>query len=117
MGTVVFAKCSEITDVFCYAVSVPNTYGDTFRDSYIEYATLYVPDASIDLYKKTAPWSEFKEIVGLSEAQLSISIIKPDVDNKNNLYYSLKGVGSKNPHKGINIRRTDNGVTQKVIIR
>ena len=65
IGTRAFANCPEITDFFCYAVSVPNTYSDAFIDSYIEYATLHVPDASIDLYNNKAPWSGFGNIVGI----------------------------------------------------
>ena len=44
---------------------MPTTQSDAFANSYIEYATLHVPDASIDLYKGAEPWRNFKEIVGL----------------------------------------------------
>ena len=59
-----FANCSELTDVYCYAENVPNTYSDAFQDSYIGFATLHVPGASVNLYKSTAPWSEFGTILG-----------------------------------------------------
>ena len=61
-----FAKCSELTDVYCLAENVPNTNSDAFSESYIDYATLHVPDASIDSYKATEPWSGFKVVVGLN---------------------------------------------------
>ena len=61
-----FAKCSELTDVYCLAENVPSTNNDAFSESYIDYATLHVPDASVENYKATAPWSGFKEVVGLS---------------------------------------------------
>ena len=60
-----FADCPELTDVTCLAENVPNTSSKTFEGSYIEYATLHVPDASIDLYKAAEPWKNFKEIVGI----------------------------------------------------
>ena len=66
IGTEAFAKCSELLDVYCYAEKVPSTESDAFDDSYPEDATLHVPDASIDSYKATAPWSSFGKIVGLS---------------------------------------------------
>ncbi len=61
-----FGSCPELLDVYCYAEKVPSTESDAFNDSYPEYATLHVPDASIDSYKATAPWSSFGKIVGLS---------------------------------------------------
>ncbi len=61
--TSAFAKCSELTDVYCYAENVPSTPTDAFQDSYIEYATLHVPEASVNLYQTTDPWKNFKAIV------------------------------------------------------
>ena len=61
-----FSSCPELTDVICYAENVPSTESDAFDGSYIEYVTLHVPDASINLYKAAEPWKNFKEIVGLS---------------------------------------------------
>ena len=61
-----FASCSQLNDVYCYAENVPNTVTDVFEGSYIDYATLHVPDSSIDLYKAAAPWKNFKTIVGLN---------------------------------------------------
>ena len=62
-----FAKCEELTDVYCYAENVPSTKSNAFEGSYIDYATLYVPTASIDAYKAVEPWKSFKEIVSLPE--------------------------------------------------
>ena len=61
-----FANCPELLDVYCYAEKVPSTDRNAFDGSYPEYVTLHVPDASIDSYKATAPWSVFVNIVGLS---------------------------------------------------
>ena len=68
-----FAYCPELTVVTCLAENVPNTSSsydyDAFDGSLIEYATLHVPAASIDLYKAAEPWKDFKEIVAISEQQ------------------------------------------------
>lgn len=61
-----FALCPKMTDVYCYAGNVPSCYEDTFQDSYIEYATLHVPDASINRYKTISPWQDFGKIVGIN---------------------------------------------------
>jgi hypothetical protein len=66
IGYEAFRDCPELLDVYCYAENVPSTYSNAFDGSYPEYATLHVPDASVDSYKATAPWSGFGKIVGLS---------------------------------------------------
>ncbi len=65
IGSYAFANCPELADVFCYAENAPSTSTNAFEGSYVDYATLHVPDASIDLYKAAEPWKNFKEIVGL----------------------------------------------------
>ncbi len=57
-----FANCQELTDVFCYAETVPSTETDAFDSSYPEYATLHVPEVAYESYKNTAPWSNFGTI-------------------------------------------------------
>ena len=66
IGEWAFEGCHELLDVYCYAEKVPSTSNDAFDGSYPEYITLHVPDASVDSYKATAPWSGFGKIVGLS---------------------------------------------------
>ncbi len=65
IGSYAFANCPELADVFCYAENAPSTSTNAFEGSYVDYATLHVPDASIDLYKAAEPWKNFKEVVGL----------------------------------------------------
>ena len=74
IGEAAFANCSELLDVYCYAENVPSTSSNAFDGSYPENATLHVPNASVDSYKATAPWSSFGKIVGLSnEFNLTVS--------------------------------------------
>jgi len=61
-----FASCKELTDVYCLAEAVPSTNIDAFQDSYIDYATLHVPFASIEAYRTVEPWKNFKEIKSLT---------------------------------------------------
>ena len=61
-----FANCPELLDVYCYAEDVPSTESEAFDGSYPENATLHVPDASVDSYKTSAPWSSFGKIVAIS---------------------------------------------------
>ena len=66
IGMSAFINCPDLLDVYCYAENVPSTQSNAFNGSYPEYANLHVPDASVDSYKATAPWSSFGKIVGLS---------------------------------------------------
>ena len=62
-----FTNCSELKDVFCYAESVPDISVYTFMNSYIEYATLHVPETSVELYKSADYWKDFKNIVKIDK--------------------------------------------------
>ena len=61
-----FQGCERLSDVYCYATVVPKTDTYYFRGDYIEYATLHVPEAAINSYKTTSPWSGFGNIVALT---------------------------------------------------
>lgn len=58
-----FASCINLKDVYCYALTVPNTESDVFQDSFIETASLHVTVATYHLFFQTEPWKNFKEIL------------------------------------------------------
>ena len=68
-----FANCQQLTDVFCLAENVPNTMSDAFSGSYIEYATLHVPAASLSSYSNSEPWKNFKNIEALEEGDIPVT--------------------------------------------
>jgi len=57
---------TRLTDIYCYAENVPSTQSGAFDPSYVNYATLYVPEASVAAYKAAEPWSGFGTIKTLS---------------------------------------------------
>ena len=72
-----FAECPNLMEVYCYAEELPYTkrnamnwespyISDLFKDSYIESATLYVPESAIDAYKENETWNGFGTIKTLS---------------------------------------------------
>ena len=65
-----FALCPKLTDVYCYAENVSSIQSNSFKGSYIEFATLHVPASSINNYQYTTPWSGFKEIVPIEDVSL-----------------------------------------------
>ena len=73
-----FEGCSSLKDVYCYAKEVPFTVETAFNNSYssnsdVVNATLHVPASSINAYKATVPWKNFKEIVTLDEEVINIT--------------------------------------------
>lgn len=80
--TKAFSGCTELTDVYCYAENVPYISADAFKDSFIDYVTLHVPVASINDYKNTEPWKNFKEIVSIGDGQID-QCAKPTIAYKN----------------------------------
>ena len=79
IGKYAFSCCDQLTDVYCYAKKVPSTDATTFDDSYINYATLHVPESAIESYKARTPWSGFQKIVSIeSGGQLFDMTVKVD---------------------------------------
>ena len=58
--------------MYCYADDVPTIGSLAFYDTGIEYATLYVPNASIEQYKADDTWGKFGEVVGIPQIQYII---------------------------------------------
>ena len=77
-----FGSCQILTDVYCYAEEVPSTAADSFKDSYIDYVTLHVPDASVSAYSNAEPWKNFKSIVGIGGGTVS-KCEKPSISYQN----------------------------------
>lgn len=114
IGSAAFAECSELADVYCYAEKVPSTQSDAFENSYIECATLHVPDASLEDYKNTAPWSGFGKIEPLESSGVeAIDANGATISN----YFTLDGQRIEQPRKGVNIVRLNDGTVKKVVIK
>lgn len=77
-----FEGCAEIVKLYCYAEKCPTTGSDVFKDCRTEYATLYVPTASVTTYRAKSPWSNFKEILSLTGDAVDAKCAKPTIDYK-----------------------------------
>ena len=93
ISALAFASCENLENVYCYAKEPPTAWDKsvessyTFKDSYVEYAKLHVPAASIDAYKAKAPWSYFGEFIALAEPEYTLTYY---VDGKVYKTYQLK---------------------------
>lgn len=79
IGSGAFANCSELTDVYCLVEKISDgswnsegiyTTTDAFDGSYIEYATLHVPAASLNNYMNTEPWKYFQSKVAIGDGEI-----------------------------------------------
>ena len=93
-----FEKCSKLENVYCYAENFSYISNDTFKDSYIEYATLHVPSSAISYYQTTEPWSRFGTIKAI-EGTEDIKSIKS------------RGIAIQSAGGFINISGLDNNET------
>ena len=70
IGKNAFQNCLKLTDVYCNAKNVPKTDNTAFAGTPIKSATLHVPAEAVEAYRKTLPWSDFKEIVPLNSSTI-----------------------------------------------
>ena len=73
IGTHTFYSCEKLIDVYCYADEIPSIlyydfYGE-FVGCPLHKATLHVPANLMEEYKSTRPWSNFANIVALTNEE------------------------------------------------
>ena len=118
IGEIAFCGCYELKDVYCWADNVPSIDNFAFSDSWT--ATLHVPAASIDAYKNTYPWSQFGNIVALTDDDpkpTGIYSLKEDNHSYPISIYSIDGKRLQKAQRGLNIIKMNDGKTIKRIVR
>ena len=110
-----FKNCKGITDVYCYAETVPDTHFDAFDGTPTEKSTLHVHANSVNSYRTTWPWSDFKEIVSLDGDLDGIMDVKQSDDVRT--AYSIRGEKLQSLIKGVNIIKMKDGTVKKVFVK
>ena len=122
IGNSIFGGCISLHDVYCFAEVPPSAAAPnwTFIEAPVESATLHVPASTVETYRQTEPWNAFGNIVALNDDDPKPTGILPNMVVSKTYpvdYYSIGGVKSSNPHRGLNIIRTENGTTKKKYVR
>ena len=102
IGSSVFNNDFDITDIYSLAENVPSANHEAFQEYLYPRATLHVPSSALDVYKMTAPWSNFKNIVALTEEETEIQTTS-DSPSMGRGIFNLQGQRISMPQKGINI--------------
>lgn len=104
-----FYDCRALKEIICLATVPPACGRNVFRYLDTNACKLMVPEASIDAYKAADTWKDFFNI------EAGINHVGADASAAG--WYSINGQRSSSARKGLNIMRTDDGKTRKVIIR
>lgn len=115
-----FNDCYRLTQITCLGTEPPilkesYRYDDytypTFDDEVFERCTLYVPEGSVDAYKKANVWKNFQNIVGTTTSILQVQ----DGDCIITKHYDLMGRVISPTAKGIHIVHIFDGKETKVV--
>ncbi|MBR1788590.1 MAG: leucine-rich repeat domain-containing protein [Bacteroidaceae bacterium] len=116
IGNSAFAGCNNVRDVYCFAESIPTTGETVFRSA--NSATLHVPAASLEAYRETSPWSKFKNIVPLTDEELTkVERLSHSQTEGESVIYDLSGRRLTKIQHGINIVRNPDGSLRKVMVK
>ena len=102
IGYGAFYGCSVLTSVICEAVTPPTCGEDVFGSVPTEFTTLYVPEASVETYRSTNPWSTFGKINNINTKIEAVTGSANDGDAPRAVY-NLSGQRTVQSGKGIYI--------------
>ena len=114
MGKNLFTRFATI-DVICRATTIPETDEETFTSNNLRNSTLHVPEASLEAYRTTAPWSGFMNIVPITPTEVTVPIAtqQPVVTER----YDLSGRRTSQAQRGVSIVKMSDRTTKKVVVK
>lgn len=97
IGDVAFADCYNLKSISCAAATPPVLGRDVFKDV-DKTIPLYVPQASIDLYKNADQWKDFTNVlIGLNDVKVdnNVNVIIYPNPSKDRAKISIDNLNSK----------------------
>ena len=123
IGWYAFSFCSSLTDVYCLSEELPKIdfsvdYSAFYGTTPVKSATLHVPASALEAYKTTQPWSDFGNIVPLTDDEINaVEDVQAAGIAAETDCYDLEGHRTTAPQRGINIIRYSDGTTRKVLVK
>ncbi|MDE6693876.1 MAG: hypothetical protein K2K05_10870, partial [Muribaculaceae bacterium] len=115
-----FRSCTSLTSVFYNTMEPIKVYTSIFDSGTYSDATLYVPESAVETFKKTQPWSKFRNIQaydfisGIEDVSAGFDETLPCE------YFTLSGVKAANSMDGlapgIYIMRQGNAI-RKIVVK
>ena len=115
IGASTFNNCTNLADVYCLADKVPDFSG--YENGTIP-VTLHVPAELMYDYRSHSSWNAFSKIVPLTEEEKAMgidNISSREAEVKD--VYDLGGRNINQLKQGVNIIRTKDGKTRKVLVK
>ena len=104
-----FNGCPAVSRILVHAETPCEFPSDSFIDVDRSRCLLYVPDESVDLYRRAYGWSSFY-IRGLSTSGVAEVSGSPETEE----YYTIDGVRLDSPADGLTIVRNGSKVTKRI---
>ncbi len=115
-----FGRCKKLMDFYCFAEKIPTArFGiGTFAESNINRrpTTLHVPANLVEEYRSTFPWSDYHDVIALTDEDTAIKPVSFEEDVPFERY-SLGGTPIRAEFRGLNILKLSNGKTKKVLAK
>ena len=112
LGEECFGGCSSLKTVTC-EIPAPISANSIFSGDPINKATLYVPEASLNSYKTTSPWSGFGTILAIKSSGIETNTVGTSATM--DAIYNLEGKRIGGIKRGMNILRMSDGTTRKIM--
>lgn len=117
IGGYAFFGCNKLITIYSFNPTPPiiNKFSGCFTGTHIYDATLYVPFEALEAYQTADSWKYFQNIQGFDAT--GIGDIEANRNGMQEIYYDLSGRRSATPHRGVNIVRSSNGTTRKIMMK
>lgn len=117
IGGYAFFGCNKLITIYSFNPTPPiiNKYSGCFTGTHFYDATLYVPFEALEAYQTADSWKHFQNIQGFDAT--GIGDIEANRNGMQEIYYDLSGRRSATPHRGVNIVRSSNGTTRKIMMK
>ena len=115
IGEGAFNNCEMITQITCLATTPPVCADEIFEGLDKSACTLIIPEGTLDDYKNAPVWGDFL----MEEHDITtIGFVEDDENgNGHSAIYDINGRKTDNLQHGINILRTSDGKTKKVLVK